>query len=276
MITTDFKHTCTLWWPRTHILWKSVALGHFVARYVSNQPVMPFSKLGILTAWSIRIWQFKAHNITATTEWCAAAMCLAGYLPGTCQTLPYYYTYIKFHIFSQTCFFQDWHTNELCLSAEVDIPAVSLVTYINKRHTCPVYTVLYTIPKLMQKYKSITWNAPPVQYCTFTHDMHTCIIYQHLANKLKNHSLLIQYSQIFLQVLRFTPISIIPPMLHNHVFICQWCYIMVPTDSMIKWNTKQHRKCLQHGTLLACLCSHGRDDDSRSSSSKVPVVFVWL
>lgn len=84
MMTTHFIHTCTLWRSRTHIFWKCVALGHFVARNISDQPVMPFSKLGVLAAGSIRIWQFKTHNVCAKTELCSAPICLAGYIPGTC------------------------------------------------------------------------------------------------------------------------------------------------------------------------------------------------
>lgn len=60
---THFKHTCTLWRSRTHIFWKCFALWHFVARNISDQPVMPFSILGVLAAGSIRIWQCKPHNI---------------------------------------------------------------------------------------------------------------------------------------------------------------------------------------------------------------------
>jgi len=72
MMTTHFRHTCILWRSRTHIFWKCIALRHFVARNISDQPVMPFSKLGVLAAGSIRIWQFKSHNKRANTEICSA------------------------------------------------------------------------------------------------------------------------------------------------------------------------------------------------------------
>jgi hypothetical protein len=50
------ERTRALWWSRAHVFGKNFTLGHAVARNISNQPVMPFSKLGVLAAWSIWIW----------------------------------------------------------------------------------------------------------------------------------------------------------------------------------------------------------------------------
>jgi hypothetical protein len=38
--------------------------------------------------------------------------------------------------------------------------------------------------------------------------------------------------QVFLLVLQFSPVTIIPPVLHSHSFICHLCYIFLAVDSM--------------------------------------------
>jgi len=125
IITTHFIRTWTLWRSRTHIFWKCITLRHFVARNISNQPVMPFSILGVLAAGSIRIWQFKAHNICANTELCSPPICLVGYIPGTCQTLADVYN-LNFMYFLETFFRMGTWMHSGLLLAEV-----------KKYHLCP-------------------------------------------------------------------------------------------------------------------------------------------
>ena len=42
------------------------------------------------------------------------------------------------------------------------------------------------------------------------------------------------------QVLQFSPVSVIPPMLHSHSFLYHWCYIIIAVDSNIKQSTYRH------------------------------------
>jgi hypothetical protein len=152
---THFIHTCTLWRSRTHIFWKCIALRHFVARNISDQPVMPFSKLGVLAAGSIRICQFKPHNIRAKTKLCSALICLAGYIPGTCQTLPDDYTLnqIPCILFKN---FSGW-ANE-CIQASSgwgqEMSVVLLVMYLKNNNNITHFLLLLffkVVQKLAQK-----------------------------------------------------------------------------------------------------------------------------
>jgi hypothetical protein len=42
---------------------------------------------------------------------------------------------------------------------------------------------------------------------------------------------------VSLPVLQFSPVSIIPPMLHTHSFICHRCCIILPIDSVVREQT---------------------------------------
>jgi hypothetical protein len=46
------------------------------------------------------------------------------------------------------------------------------------------------------------------------------------------------YGQLFLQVLRFSPVSVIPPIIRAHSFICHQRYTDPATDSVIKQHPK--------------------------------------
>jgi hypothetical protein len=92
------KRTCALWRPRTHIFWKSFTLGHLVARDISNQPVVPLSKLGVLSAWSIRIWWFKQQNL-ATVNWPMISLQLSCRLLWCAKTLVY--VMLQYHYYPQ-------------------------------------------------------------------------------------------------------------------------------------------------------------------------------
>lgn len=48
--------TCTLWRSRTDVLRQSFPFRHIRSRNIAYQPVMPFTKFRILSAWSIGIY----------------------------------------------------------------------------------------------------------------------------------------------------------------------------------------------------------------------------
>lgn len=49
----------TLRRSRANVLGKNFSLGYIRSRYVSYQPMMPFAKFGVLSAWSIRIYVLR-------------------------------------------------------------------------------------------------------------------------------------------------------------------------------------------------------------------------
>lgn len=46
---------CTLWRSRTDVLRQNLSFRHIRSGNIAHQPVMPFAKFRILSAWSIRI-----------------------------------------------------------------------------------------------------------------------------------------------------------------------------------------------------------------------------
>jgi len=142
---------------------------------------MPFSKLGVLAAGSIGIWQFKSHNIHAKTELCSAPICLAGYIPGSCQTLADVYTLSQI-----SCVYlknvSGWHMNAFGL----------LLTEVKKYQLCHWLTYMKKTISLFcwcycsLKHCQISTTAAPLKVC----NMHNVSVWR-LASMSKNHSLLV-------------------------------------------------------------------------------------
>ena len=48
----------------------------------------------------------------------------------------------------------------------------------------------------------------------------------------------LKLGQVPVRVLRFSPVSTIPPLLHSHAFVCRPCCIVVTVDSVVKQHIK--------------------------------------